>query len=164
MRVRSRESCFVLTYIPEPVLTNTRAGGLGASSHALVCRRPTFCLALTGNSGLKEEGGGESGEAGRRKDFSEHGNGPKGKHSSDSRCGNTLYTHTHTHIYTDTQIGGKEEVMRVIKQLLELRLASCDWLVRSSSELILFFFFSFFWRACRQSPLNKQTKDKDTKA
>ena len=102
---RSRESCFVLTYIPEPVLTNTRAGGLGASSRALARRRPTFCLVLTGNSSLKGGGGGggASGEAGRRKDFSEHGNGPKGKHSSDSRCGNTLYTHTHTHRHTDRE-------------------------------------------------------------
>lgn len=46
------------------------------------------------------------GWGGGRKDFALHGNGPKGKHSSDSRCGNTLYT-----------------------QLLELHLASSDWLL-----------------------------------
>lgn len=46
-------------------------------------------------------------------EFSEHGNGPKGKHSSDSRCENTLYTLTHT--YKEHE--GKLEVMRVIKKL-----------------------------------------------
>lgn len=43
--------------------------------------------------------------------------------------------------------------MRVIKQLLELRLASCDWLVRSSSELI-------FWQVNWQSSTTNKEKIK----
>lgn len=64
----------------------------------LTCRhtkKANFCLAVTGNSSLGSRSG--VGGGGGRKDFALHGNGPKGKHSSDSRCGNTLYTHEYAH-------------------------------------------------------------------
>lgn len=66
----------------------------------LTCRhtkKANFCLAVTGNSSLGSRSGVGGGGGGGGKDFALHGNGPKGKHSSDSRCGNTLYTHEYAH-------------------------------------------------------------------
>lgn len=83
---------------------------LEASSRAAKKGRPSFCLDLTGNRGLGRRRGVWTNREGGKNSQS-MGVGPKG--NTGSRCGNTLYTLTHT----SKEHNGQLEVTRVIKKL-----------------------------------------------
>lgn len=105
----------------------------------LTCRhtkKANFCLAVTGNSSLgsRSRVGGGVGE----KILHCMGMGLK-ENTAQTPDVETPCTHTSTHTnkckhtqwhtYTKTNRWGKEAVMRVINKLLELHLASSDWLL-----------------------------------
>lgn len=92
--LRSQESTLISTQSPD--------SDWKLPAHVRSDPGPAFCLARTGN-----------GRLGRRGDFAKHGNGPKGKHSSHSRCGNTLRTHSGTK--TQTPGRGEEGVIMARK-------------------------------------------------
>lgn len=107
-------------------------------AHVQAHKEGNFCLAVTGNSSLGSRSGvGGVGE----KILHCMGMGLK-ENTAQTPDVETPCTHTSTHTnkckhtqwhtYTKTNRWGKEAVMRVINQLLELHLASSDW----SLELI----------------------------
>lgn len=99
----------ILTYIPEPGLTHGKKKKKTVThseswkpAHVRRCTESQLSVSLVQETAAVGGGGGVWRRR-RGSELTEHGNGPEEKHSSDSRCGNTLFTHTHTLEYTKTQ-------------------------------------------------------------
>lgn len=85
--------------------TRSHRESLGSQLTCAATLKANFLSRLYRKRRLEEEEEGRLRERKREggSELPEHGNGPEEKHSSDSRCGNTLFTFTHTHTQQSTQ-------------------------------------------------------------